>query len=417
MKFCTQCGSKIDDDSKFCINCGHEIISQMKPTIAKPNKNNLYLIVLLIFLVFSICFTAWHFGIFKDNSQQSIKHEISSNSNGGDEKKDTSHKKPFSMRGVQDKAEKISKTIFGSDQEVDRLGNLSKPLSHSLKDVDVAENYHYHSENCTDQFTDVAQHVGHSIQTELVKVTKISVQEENNIGRELSEMMEKVNFKGKVDKNLAWLAYVKRVGNKLIENVNRKGINYHFHVIDDDVVNAFALPGGQIYICKGILNTIKNEAQLAGILAHEIKHVDLRHCIAIFQIIGRLPKAAQNPFSYQLAQILRHPYNSRTEAEADRRGLDLIYLLRYSPYQVVKFWENMNSDHKDKKNTGGIFGEVMGNIVDEVENLLLTHPKYPKRICLLQNHIIKLQEKYPCDRLYVGRWNYHQKRSMFDLRK
>jgi len=418
MKFCTQCGSKIDDDSNFCINCGHEIITRTKKSNAEPYKNNIYIVLISILFVLSICFTVWHFGLLQNDTKQSIKDDASSSSNKVYTKEDLPDKKKFSMKNVQEKADNLSKTIFGSDQEVENLNNISKPLSKSLKDIDIAKNYNYNQENCTDQFTDVAQHIGHSIQTEIVKVTKISEQEENNIGRNLAKMMEEQTFKGKIDKNKTWLAYVKKVGNKLVENVNRKGINYNFHVIDNDLINAFALPGGNIYICKGILKKINNEAQLAGILAHEIKHVDLRHCIAIFQIIGRLPGAAQNPMSYQLAQLLRHPYNSRTEAEADRRGLDLIYLVKYSPYQVVKFWENMDYGNKaNNNNTGGIFSEILGNIVEEVENLLLTHPKYPKRICLLKNHIVKLQEKYPCDRFYVGNWNYNNKTSMFDLSK
>ena len=76
-------------------------------------------------------------------------------------------------------------------------------------------------------------------------------------------------------------------------------------MISDDTVNAFAVPGGGVYFFTGILNTITNEAQLAGIIAHEVKHVDLRHCIALFQVLSRLPEAAQNPITFSVAQIGR----------------------------------------------------------------------------------------------------------------
>jgi len=67
--------------------------------------------------------------------------------------------------------------------------------------------------------------------------------------------------------------YVKRVGQKLVRACRRRDIEYHFKVLDSDDINAFALPGGYIYVTRGILAMINSEAELAGILGHEIGHV------------------------------------------------------------------------------------------------------------------------------------------------
>ena len=72
-------------------------------------------------------------------------------------------------------------------------------------------------------------------------------------------------------------AYVDRVGQKLAAVSERPDLEWHFRVIDSPVINAFALPGGYIYITRGILAVLNSEAQLAGVLGHEIGHVTARH--------------------------------------------------------------------------------------------------------------------------------------------
>jgi predicted Zn-dependent protease len=192
--------------------------------------------------------------------------------------------------------------------------------------------------------------------------------------------------------------------------VGRKKIAYHFHVISDKVVNAFAIPGGGVYVYTGLLAKIENEAQLAGVLAHEIKHIDLKHCIALYAVLSRLPEAAQNQAAVVAAGMIRHPFDSRRESEADRRGLELSFTRVYSPFQVVRFWEGMASRKGEKaaQQGNGPLGEILGRVLDEANNVLSTHPDSAKRACLLRNHIRLLLAKYPHDRFYVGRWNYER---------
>ena len=76
--------------------------------------------------------------------------------------------------------------------------------------------------------------------------------------------------------------YIDEVGQRLVEVCDRNYLQYQFHVIDSPILNAFALPGGFIFITRGLLAELENEAQLAGVLAHEIGHVVARHSLPNF---------------------------------------------------------------------------------------------------------------------------------------
>ena len=72
---------------------------------------------------------------------------------------------------------------------------------------------------------------------------------------------------------------MKSLGEKIAATTERPNLPWTFRVVDDDVVNAFALPGGFIYVTRGILATLGNEAELAGVLGHEIGHVTAMHSV------------------------------------------------------------------------------------------------------------------------------------------
>src|ERR1051326_2074040 len=72
-------------------------------------------------------------------------------------------------------------------------------------------------------------------------------------------------------------AYVNRIGQRLARNAGGPNFNYQFHVVNQSDINAFALPGGFVYVNRGVLDNARNEGEVAGVLAHEISHVALRH--------------------------------------------------------------------------------------------------------------------------------------------
>ncbi|MFN7087835.1 MAG: M48 family metalloprotease, partial [Burkholderiales bacterium] len=104
----------------------------------------------------------------------------------------------------------------------------------------------------------------------------ISESQEIQIGRAEDP---KVRQEYGVYDNPALQRYVNEIGQKLAKHSHRPGLDYHFLVMDSPEVNAFALPGGYIYITRGILAYLNSEAELAAVLGHELGHVTARHSV------------------------------------------------------------------------------------------------------------------------------------------
>ncbi len=77
----------------------------------------------------------------------------------------------------------------------------------------------------------------------------------------------------------ALLNYIAEIGNKMVPISHRPNLKFEFKVMDSPVINAFAVPGGYVYITRGILAYLNNEAELAGVIGHEIGHVTARHSV------------------------------------------------------------------------------------------------------------------------------------------
>lgn len=115
-------------------------------------------------------------------------------------------------------------------------------------------------------------------------VILISTEEEVSIGKQMAEQVDKdfVILRDTVVQN-----YISRVGNKLAQVSDRKELLYHFKVIESKELNAFALPGGYVYIYTGLLKLMESEAELAGVLGHEVGHIVARHGVRrLQQVIG-----------------------------------------------------------------------------------------------------------------------------------
>jgi len=108
----------------------------------------------------------------------------------------------------------------------------------------------------------------------------ISTKQEVSLGKEFAQEIDSTN---PISKDEILKSYVNQVGQKIAKISDRPDLKYHFSVIDTPIVNAFACPGGFIYIYTGLLNIMDNEAQLAGVIAHEISHIVARHGIKRLQ--------------------------------------------------------------------------------------------------------------------------------------
>lgn len=202
----------------------------------------------------------------------------------------------------------------------------------------------------------------------------ISTAEEVSMGKDFAIEIEN-EFEVHNDPELT--AYVQSVGGRIAAICHRQDIQYHFKVVRSDEMNAFALPGGFIYIYTGLLKVLDDESQLAAVLAHEVGHVTARHSaerltamLGAQAALGLL--LGSNPAEYKvlIANIFTTTgflaYSRSAEYEADRLGTAYTSLAGYDPEGVA---------------------ELLGKFVDsearepsKLEQWLSTHPPARDRI-------------------------------------
>ena len=148
-------------------------------------------------------------------------------------------------------------------------------------------------------------------------------------------------------------ARVRQVGEKLVREsfASKSGYKFSFHVIADArTVNAFALPGGPVFVTEGLLRVLKTEAELAGVLGHEIAHVIARHSserLAKQQLTqGLLSAVVVGSGDYSTAQIgqvvgsmINMKYGREDELESDRLGLRVMAEAGYDPRAMIRVME------------------------------------------------------------------------------
>jgi predicted Zn-dependent protease len=173
--------------------------------------------------------------------------------------------------------------------------------------------------------------------------TRLSDEQEIAIGRELATKYS-THVTKLTPEEEALEKYVRRVGGTISAHAQRH-LDYNFHLIPDhNMINAFSLPGGPIYIGEGMLDQMETEDELATILAHEVEHIDHYHCIERVQIEAKL----KNLDLEIVGQLLQIPlefwqagYHKDEEFEADREGVRLAVESGYSPYGAVSIFTRL----------------------------------------------------------------------------
>ncbi|MDH4151213.1 MAG: M48 family metallopeptidase [Betaproteobacteria bacterium] len=174
-------------------------------------------------------------------------------------------------------------------------------------------------------------------------VTGVSEEEELAMGREIAGRMlgaaPLVN-----DEELQ--RYVNRVGRWVAMQSERPGLPWRFAVIDTTSINAFATPGGYVLLTRGLYDILDNEAQLAGVLAHEIGHIVQRHHVTVLQKSAALSAGAQlaqrdnrsalvNNMIGSGAEVFARGLDKSAEYEADAIGLVLAARAGYNPFGLI----------------------------------------------------------------------------------
>jgi predicted Zn-dependent protease len=140
--------------------------------------------------------------------------------------------------------------------------------------------------------------------------------------------------------------YVAEVGRMVAAHARRK-LDYRFHYIPAaNFVNAFALPGGHVFMGKGMLQLMDSEDELASVLGHEVEHVENYHCndrVAIEARLRRLPLGGLVALPVELFQA---GYSKEQELEADRDGAGLAVMAGYSPQGAIRMFQTFGKLHR-----------------------------------------------------------------------
>ena len=212
-----------------------------------------------------------------------------------------------------------------------------------------------------------------------------SPEQEIGMGREYSREIEAST---KLVRDPLVTEYVNRLGQNLIRNSDAK-VPFTIKVIDSEEINAFALPGGFLYVNSGLILAAQEEAELAGVMAHEIAHVAAHHAsrqmtrsqmftlatIPLVFVGGGVGIAVRE--ATRLAMPLTMTRFSRAfEAEADYLGVEYLYQAGYDPQAFISFCERVQALEKQRP---GVMAKMFSN-----------HPQTADRIRRTQSEIVKI---------------------------
>jgi predicted Zn-dependent protease len=221
--------------------------------------------------------------------------------------------------------------------------------------------------------------------------------EEERLGRQLQkQVLEEMT----VLENERVQQYVDQLGAKVVRAAGGKpkGIDYSFTVLKDDQVNAFAMPGGDIYVYTGLMKAAKSEAELVSVLAHEVAHVTERHIaeqlVAQYGLqalagaaLGNNPGVVSQILASVAGQGYLLKFSRSAESQADRTGLRYLVRAGYDPSAFVDFFQTMEQQ-------GGA----------RPPEFLSSHPSPENRISQLRKLIARIDNP-PTE---MGRERYQQ---------
>jgi len=207
----------------------------------------------------------------------------------------------------------------------------------------------------------------------------ISPEQDIEIGRRYAPEVEK-QMGGRIP-NPELQQYVDSVGQAVARVSDRPDFEYHFVAVNDESLNAVALPGGYIFITRTMLENLRSEAQLAAILAHETTHVVARHSseamsrqvgfeILLSAVMSDGTSQAVQSVAGLTRQIIELGYSRNQEREADIGGLEYMVRAGYSPYAMVEAMQMLQNRQKVRPIT-----------------FLSTHPSPENRIAYLEDKI------------------------------
>ncbi len=215
----------------------------------------------------------------------------------------------------------------------------------------------------------------------------MTTEEEKKLGK---KVLLEIQREADIVRDLNIQAFVERVGYSLVDQLGPTPFDFRFYVIKALDPNAFAIPGGYIFVTTGLIVLADNEQEIAGVLSHEISHVTQRHVAQMIEKSKRLSlatlaavlagifagrggagSAAAVSMAQATAGALTLKYTREMETDADQNGLHLLMKAGYDPNGIITFFNKLQ--------------KVSLAMAPNIPAYLLTHPATENRISLLEN--------------------------------
>ncbi len=208
---------------------------------------------------------------------------------------------------------------------------------------------------------------------EILQWSQLSDRQEVHLGQQIHQHLLAREFVAHADPEVQ--RYVTEIGQRLVAVSERPHLPYEFTVVRSPQVNAFATMGGFVYVTTGLLKTVANEAQLAGVLGHEIAHVAQRHLVrqwqelAVAQGLSTLLGTDGSRLNALVVELaLRRPRSREQELAADRGSLNYLLRTGYDPRGLLEFLTKLQSQGSPPA-------------------FLSTHPAPQTRLLALRQHL------------------------------
>lgn len=215
--------------------------------------------------------------------------------------------------------------------------------------------------------------------------SSVSLDDEWQLGNQLAA---EVASQVRLSNDAQALAYVTSVGERIHRTTPLADRPFHFYIVNDPSVNAFALPGGHVYVNSGLIAQADHANMLAGVMAHEISHVVARHSIQQMQqaqginvlgsiLLGQNPSALQSILAQVVAGGAMARFSRADEKQADDLGLGYMVAAGYDPHGMLDMFQKLASLEKSSPNA--------------VEKFFLDHPVTTDRIKDISNRISQMR--------------------------
>jgi len=177
------------------------------------------------------------------------------------------------------------------------------------------------------------------------------------MGKEISRQVEQ---EYRVETSTPDAERVRKVGQALLDHIDKRDVPYSFKVIDDRQINAFSLPGGPVYVYRGLLDLMgSDDDALACVLGHECGHINARHAAkqissqyATNILLFPIPNPAVANLANGVSEVAKLKYSRDDEYEADRRGLSYTHYAHYDPQGMIRFFDKLNRMEKREGGAG-----------------------------------------------------------------